>query len=85
MIPNAFHIDPQDLADVVPDRYAAFRPVVAEGLTFFLQHLSPARLAEVFQAQADLPAGALLPRRLVVFLLDGTLSTEMGTGLTCPP
>jgi ubiquinone biosynthesis protein len=68
MTAELFHIDPQDLAAVVPDCYAAFRPVVADGLTFFLQHLSPPRLAEVFQAQADLPADAALPRRLVVFL-----------------
>jgi ubiquinone biosynthesis protein len=68
MIPGAFQIDPQDLAAVVPDCYAEFRPVVADGLTFFLQHLSPPRLAEVFQAQAGLPAGAGLPRRLVQFL-----------------
>jgi ubiquinone biosynthesis protein len=68
MIRDAFHIDPQDLADVVPECYAAFRPVVAEGLTFFLEHLPPQRLAEAFQAQAKLPADAILVRRLVVFL-----------------
>ena len=63
-----FQIDPEDLAAIVPDRYAGFRPVVADGLTFFLRHLSPSRLAEVFRAQADLSADASLPRRLVVFL-----------------
>lgn len=63
-----FHIDPQDLASVVPDGYAEFRPVVADGLTFFLTHLSPARLAAVFRAQAELPADAALERRLVLFL-----------------
>jgi ubiquinone biosynthesis protein len=68
MISNAFQIDPQALAAVVPDCYAEFRPVVADGLTFFLRHLSPARLAEVVQAQAGLPADAGLPRRLVLFL-----------------
>jgi ubiquinone biosynthesis protein len=68
MTPGAFHIDPQALAAVVPDCYAEFRPAVADGLTFFLRHLSPARLAEVFQAQAGLPTDAALPRRLVVFL-----------------
>jgi ubiquinone biosynthesis protein len=68
MIADPFQIDPQALAAVVPDCYAEFRPVVADGLAFFLRHLSPARLAEVFQAQADLPADAGLPRRLVVFL-----------------
>jgi ubiquinone biosynthesis protein len=68
MIPDAFQIDPQELAAVVPDCYAEFRPIVADGLTFFLQHLSPSRLAEVFQAQAELPADTALPRRLVLFL-----------------
>jgi len=63
-----FHIAPEDLAAVVPDCYAEFRPAVADGLTFFLRHLSAARLSEAFQAQADLPADAGLPRRLVVFL-----------------
>jgi len=63
-----FPIDPQELAAVVPDCYAEFRPLVAEGLMFFLQHLSPARLAEVLQAQAELSADAKLPRRLVLFL-----------------
>jgi ubiquinone biosynthesis protein len=63
-----FQIDPQDLAAVVPDCYAQFRAIVADGLTFFLQHLPPMRLAEIFQAQAELPADAPLPRRLVVFL-----------------
>jgi ubiquinone biosynthesis protein len=65
---GVFHIDPQELAAVVPGCYAEFRPVVADGLTFFLEHLSPPRLAEVFQAQAELPADAGLPRRLVLFL-----------------
>ncbi len=65
---GAFHIDPQELAAVVPDCYAEFRPVVADGLSFFLEHLSPPRLAEVFQAQTNLPADAGLPRRLVLFL-----------------
>jgi ubiquinone biosynthesis protein len=68
MTNGAFQIGPEELAAVVPDCYAEFRPIVADGLTFFLQRLSPARLAEVFQAQADLPADAELPRRLVVFL-----------------
>jgi ubiquinone biosynthesis protein len=65
---GVFHIDPQELAAVVPGCYAEFRPVVADGLAFFLEHLSPPRLAEVFQAQAELPSDAGLPRRLVVFL-----------------
>jgi len=63
-----FQIDPQELAAVVPDCYAEFRPLVADGLTFFLRHLSPPRLTEVFEAQGDLPLDTDLPRRLVLFL-----------------
>jgi len=68
MITSAFQIDPQELTAIVPACYAEFRPVVADGLTFFAQHLAPSRLAEIFQAQAELPADANLPRRLVVIL-----------------
>jgi ubiquinone biosynthesis protein len=68
MISRDFQIDPQELAAVVPDCYAEYRPIVAEMLSFFLQHLSAARLAEVFRGQAGLPPGAELPRRLLVFL-----------------
>jgi ubiquinone biosynthesis protein len=68
MMLTPFHLEPQDLASVVPDCYAAFRPLVADGLTSFLTHLSPARLAAVFRAQAELPADADLGRRLVLFL-----------------
>jgi ubiquinone biosynthesis protein len=68
MISDRFRIDPQDLAALVPDAYAEFRPLVADGLSFFLQHLSPPRQAEIIQAQVALPADANLLRRLVLFL-----------------
>jgi hypothetical protein len=68
MIPGAFPIDPQAPAAVEPDCYAGFRPVEADGLTFFPQRLPPARLAELLRAPAELPAEAELPRRLVLFL-----------------
>jgi ubiquinone biosynthesis protein len=56
------------LAAIVPDCYQEFRTIVADGLTFFLRQLPASRLAEVFEQQAQLPADADLPRRLVVFL-----------------
>lgn len=68
MVPNAIPIDPQALAAVMPDCYAVFRPLVADGLSFFLRHLLPARLAGILRAQAELPADAALERRLVLFL-----------------
>src|SRR5271169_5645791 len=49
MKPESFKIDSQELAAIVPDCYAEFRPIVADGLTFFLQQLSATRLAEIFQ------------------------------------
>jgi ubiquinone biosynthesis protein len=68
MIPEGFHIDPQELSAIVPDCYAEFRPIVADGLTFFLRQHSPGRQAEIFQAQTALPADAGLLRRLVLLL-----------------
>jgi ubiquinone biosynthesis protein len=68
MIPPAFPLDPQALAAIVPDGYAAFRPLVTDGLLFFVNHLSAARLAELLRAQAALPADAALARRLVLLL-----------------
>jgi ubiquinone biosynthesis protein len=68
MIADLIRIDPEDLAGLVPEVYAEFRPLVAEGLAFFLRHLAPARQAEIVAAQAALPADAGLLRRLVFFL-----------------
>lgn len=79
MIPEGFQIDPEELAAIVPDCYAEFRPIVADGLTFFLQHLSPPRLAEIFQAQADLPADAgLAQARVLPARLPGVAQTRAG-------
>src|SRR5262249_332186 len=68
MAPGAFQIAPEELAAVVPDCYGACRPLAAAGLPFSLRPPPPTRLAEAFQAQAELPADASLPRRLVLFL-----------------
>jgi ubiquinone biosynthesis protein len=67
-IPGDQLIEPQELAAVVPDCYAEFRPLVADGLTFFVRHLSEARLAEVLRVQADLGAEVNFFQRLVLFL-----------------
>jgi ubiquinone biosynthesis protein len=68
MISELLRIDPRELVAVVPDCYAAFRPLVADCLGFFLQHLSPPRLAEIVHDQTLLPADTPVARRLVVFL-----------------
>jgi ubiquinone biosynthesis protein len=67
-IAEGFQIDPEQLATIVPDCYAEFRPIVADGLTFFLRQLAPGRQAEIVAAQAALPVDADLLQRLVLFL-----------------
>jgi hypothetical protein len=55
---SILQIDPTELKELVPEEYALWRPIIAEGLSFFLNHLSPARLAEIVEAQMALPADA---------------------------
>lgn len=54
-----------DLDALVPERYAAFRPLVADALKFFVARLSPPRRAALLAAQARLPAEA--PPRVRAF------------------
>lgn len=68
MLQAALQISPEQLRAIVPDCYAEFRPIVADGLTFFLHRLPPHRLTSILAAQAQLPHGADLPQRLVSFL-----------------
>lgn len=68
MLQAALQISPDQLRAIVPDCYAEFRPIVADGLTFFLQHLPPHRLTAILAGQAQLPHSADLPQRLVSFL-----------------
>lgn len=68
MLQAALQISPEQLRAIVPDCYAEFRPIVADGLTFFLHRLPPHRLTAILAAQAQLPHGADLPQRLVSFL-----------------
>lgn len=58
-------ISEADVAGLVPDCYAEFRRIVAEGVMFFLEHLSPGRLEQIVAVQATLPAEADVPTRLV--------------------
>jgi ubiquinone biosynthesis protein len=57
-----------DVSQVVPQEYAAYRPLVAEGLGFFLERLSPQRRAEILAEQLAMPHGASLPERLAALL-----------------
>ncbi len=56
------------IAQLVPEAYAAWRPLLADGLQFFLERLPPARLAHIFAEQLNLPQAATPARRLVTLL-----------------
>jgi len=57
-----------DVSPLVPEEYAAYRPLVAETLVFFLGRLPPARLAEIIAAQNRLHADANIIQRLGALL-----------------
>jgi len=57
-----------DISPLVPEEYAAYRPLVAETMVFFLEHLSPARLAEIMAAQNRLSGDANIIQRLGALL-----------------
>lgn len=50
---------------LVPDAYAAWRPLLLDGLQFFFARLSPARLAQIFAQQLRLPPATHPALRLV--------------------
>jgi ubiquinone biosynthesis protein len=54
--------------EIVPPAYVRYRPLVIDGLLFFLERLPPARMEEIFSTQAALPATATEDDRLVSLL-----------------
>ena len=57
-----------DIAPLVPKRYAQYRPLIAEALLFFVQHLPPHRLAPILVEQQALPREATMSERLATLL-----------------
>ncbi|MBT8420093.1 MAG: hypothetical protein KJO08_04440 [Gammaproteobacteria bacterium] len=57
-----------DISPLVPEEYAAYRPLIAETLIFFLGRLSPARLVEIIAAQNRLHADANIIQRFGTLL-----------------
>lgn len=57
-----------DIAQLVPERYAAYRPLVTDGLFFFLSHLAPPRIAAIVEEQLALPEDASVAERVVALL-----------------
>lgn len=57
-----------DMSPLVPDEYAAFRPLVADAVAFFVERLPLPRLTELIAAQCALSAEACAEERLVTLI-----------------
>ncbi|MDQ2694232.1 MAG: AarF/UbiB family protein, partial [Pseudomonadota bacterium] len=68
MISAADLIELLDFDPLVPQGYAAYRPLVAEGVAYFLSRLPPGRLAAIVAEQLDLPEDAAAAERIVALL-----------------
>jgi ubiquinone biosynthesis protein len=57
-----------DISSLVPEQYAAYRPLVVDALLFFVQHLSAVRAAMIFAEQQSLSHNATIAQRLAALL-----------------
>jgi ubiquinone biosynthesis protein len=57
-----------DIAQLVPAQYAAYRPLLTDGLYFFLQHLSAHRLAAITTEQLAMPEKTSLLDRTIALI-----------------
>jgi ubiquinone biosynthesis protein len=62
------HLKTLDLAPLVPDAYARYRPLIQEAMGFFLSRLPPDRRRELAEVQLRLPGTAGLIDRLIALL-----------------
>jgi ubiquinone biosynthesis protein len=57
-----------EAVEIVPGSYIRYRPLVIDGLLFFLERLPSARMDEIFSDQAALPASSTEDDRLISLL-----------------
>ncbi|RJP31579.1 MAG: hypothetical protein C4547_15330 [Phycisphaerales bacterium] len=72
------HLHSLNVEALVPDCYAAYRPLIADAFRFFLVKLSPARLRRVFEAQRALRSGATTACRVVAVLRECPTLHKLG-------
>lgn len=70
--------DRLDLASLVPDVYAAYRPAVTDAMLFFLEHLPSQRLSTILLEQAALPAETEQAVRLVTLMHECPTLHKLG-------
>jgi ubiquinone biosynthesis protein len=57
-----------DVASLVPEEYAVYRPVVVDALLFFLRHLSPSRAAAILEEQNRMTPTSSVAKRFAALL-----------------
>jgi len=57
-----------DISEILPDDYAAYRPMVRESLEYFVSQLSAARAMDLLQRQLALPPDADTRERLITVM-----------------
>ena len=57
-----------DVSSFVPQAFAAYRPLLEDGLVFFLQRIPAGRMAKALHEQDSLPATTGIPERLGILL-----------------
>ncbi|HAO33457.1 MAG TPA: AarF/UbiB family protein [Candidatus Competibacter sp.] len=54
------------LSEIVPEAHAAYRPLVVDAMSFFLERLSPSRLTAIVAEQLNLPEDTRPTRRMAL-------------------
>lgn len=67
-----------DITPLIPEIYAAYRPVVADAVVFFLQHLSASRLTEILAEQQALASEASVAQRLTTLIFHCPTLHKLG-------
>ncbi len=57
-----------DVSEIVPERYAAFRPAIRDAALYFIEQLSDLRRAELLATQSELPPPASTAQRVVALM-----------------
>lgn len=75
---NDVLLDSLDLSQLAPPSLAAWRPLIIDGMTFFLERLPAHHLEEIIAEQLALPEDASAPTRLVTLLAQCPTLHKLG-------
>jgi ubiquinone biosynthesis protein len=64
--------------DLIPEEYAGYRPLLAQGLQFFLERLPPARQAAILGEQLGMPAEATAVERIATLARQSPVLHKLG-------